>query len=284
MGGTKSRWNSPESKIAEQRILRSLKAPERKFYFELAKKIPPERILEKIGSQFSGNRRLMKSNISDTCRDLKGGTVTGQRVMEIGLDVLTAVKKSDADLKILQRMLFGFRFSIKHQAPSPEANKTFFGHSEKVFWRMFSDLGTDFLLELDEGEKNWLSRLPTKQKYAYEWEMINPLLTLMEGEEGKFLLDHLSKCTATPCRCREAKDRLNLLINSAKVYHRDFNNQFVIFDSLIRERNEDVKFGFVKAIVDIYGSIKADENARERNNEIDHLEAAKKKPGASSNE
>jgi len=295
MSGAKSRWNGPESKLAEQRILRSLKGDERKLYSELARKVSPEHILSAIGSRFSrynetsdqsnepheaaDQQILSPSNITDRCREFREETVGEQRLLDTGLDILIAVRKLDADLRDLQRVFLGCASNPLDKSPSAAASKAFFGHSPGVFWRMYEDFGASFLVDLDTKEKDWLYRLPLRQRYASEWEMIYPAHWVLRTEEGDLLMDHLGKCKATPCKCVEAKDRLNLLIKSTKSRYRGVEMQFAVCDALMRERSEEKKFGLVKAIADIYREVRATETARIEKERKERAEAeAKRKP------
>jgi len=249
MGGSNSRWRNQNSRVIRQKILQSLKDKERDLFFRMMQRVSPERIVSDIGVNFRDLKSISTSNVTERCRSIREQTVMWQRRVSGGLDAFIAMRKMDIDMKELQKVFLGYAVNKKDPL-SPAVKETFFGRQSRAYWKMYSDLG-DVMLDLNR-ELGWFGRLPTRQKYASEWEVIGHVHSLLESDEGKLLLDHVNRCTVTPCRCSEAKNRLNILIWSAKGWNKDLGRQYMIFDTLIRENSNATKLGFIKAVADIY--------------------------------
>lgn len=246
--------NSLKSKVVDQRIRQSLGGKEREIYFRLLKKMPSESIMLSIGIKFRENdaiKELSAENISSTCHDAKESTVNAQRKIGAGLDILTAVRDSGANPRMMYRMIFEHAPGIWKPINSGKAVLDWPGIKF-----IHSTLGAGFVdLDNDRISLKWLSELRLKQRYASEWEKIDPILTLLESPEGRLLVEHLHQCRANPCRCAEGKERLNHLIKSATRWHCQLERDFEICDTLIKESNDDVKFRFVKAVADVYTAL-----------------------------
>ena len=245
-------FNSLESKVVDQKIRQSLGGKEREIYFRLLKKMPPESVMLSIGVKFRENDAiggLSVENISSTCRDARESTVNAQRKIGAGLDILTTVKDSGANLKMMYRIIFTHAPGIWKPIDSEKAVLDWPGIKF-----IHSALGMGFV-ELDRISLKWLSELRLKQRHSSELELIDPMLTILESPEGRLLVEHLHQCRANPCKCAEGKDRLNHVIRSATRWHRQLERDFEICDILIKENNDDVKFRFVKAVADIYTSL-----------------------------
>ena len=257
-------FNSLESKVVDQRIRRSLGGKEREIYFRLLKKMPPESVMLGIGVKFRESdaiKGLSVKNISSTCRDSRESIVNTQRKIGAGLDILTAVRDSGANPKMMYRMVF---------THAPGIWKPIGNEKAVLDWPgikfIHSTLGMGFV-DLDRISLKWLSELPLRQRHSSEWELIDPMLTLLELPEGRLLVEHLHQCRANPCKCAEGKDRLNHVIKNAIKWHRQLERDFEICDILIKENNDDVKFRVVKAVADVYiflMEIEMKEEAKER--------------------
>jgi len=162
-GGANLHFNSLKSKVVDQRIRQSLGGKEREIYFRLLKKMSPESVMLCIGVKFRESgavRGLSVDNILIACHDARESTVNAQRKIGAGLDILTAVRDSGADPKMMYRTIF---------AHSPGIWKPIASEKAVLDWPgikfIHSALGAGFV-ELDMISLKWLSGLPLKQMYA----------------------------------------------------------------------------------------------------------------------
>jgi len=249
-------FNSLESKAVGQRIRQSLNGKEQELYSRLLMKMPPEGIMLSVGVNFHDqlphywrDQGIDVSNISDVCRDIRENSVICRRNITAGLDVFTAVRNSGANPRMIYRMIFSHAPGIYDPIRSEKAVLDWNGIKN-----IHSALGYRFV-GLDEKSLKWFSGLPLKQRYSSELELIEPILALIESKEGRLVIEHLHRCSATVCRCIEGKERLNRLIKSATRWQGQHEKDYVICDTLIREDSEETKLGFVMAITGIYREI-----------------------------
>ena len=249
-------FNSLESKAVDQRIRQSLNGKEQELYSKLLMKVSPEGIMLSVGVNFHDqlpqywhDQGINVSNISDVCRDIRENSVICRRNITAGLGVFTAVRNSDANPRMIYRMIFSHAPGIGNPIHSEKAVLDWNGIKN-----IHSALGYRFV-ELDKVSLKWFTGLPLKQEYSSELELIEPMLALIESIEGRSLIEHLHRCNATVCRCSEGKERLNHLIRSATRWQGQHEKDYRICDALIREDSEETKLGFVMAITGVYREV-----------------------------
>lgn len=242
--------NAIDPKVVDQRIRQSLNGRERELYFRLLKRMPPESIVKSIGVGFKKTgaiKDLVKSDVSAVCRQLKENAVLRQRTIGAGIDILTAIKESSTDPKMIYSILFE-----NTQGGIPGRERAVPDWHSIV--TLHSTLPIESFIQLDRENLKWLAALSTRQKrYASELEMTNDLLTfiLLHGRE---FIEHLHYCNATFMRCGDCRGRFNYMMNSANHSYSDLEQESEVYDMLIREENDETKLRFVKGIVDVYDS------------------------------
>jgi hypothetical protein len=305
-GGAKLHFKSLESRVVDQRIQRSLNGKEREFYLGLARKIPPENIMNQIGAMRDSMRSreekmrkervvLTKSvsdllrevgadlgngahddgkandigDLLDACRDLRENAVVWQRNIELSLDIFAAIRDSGANPQMLYRVLFRHAQGKLNPIRSDKA---------VIDWNflksMHLDLGKDYFKHFAEPSREelyWLSKLPVRNRFSSELEMLDLICFQIESDEGRQLIEHLHCCKSSFCRCNEGMDRLNAVIGGAKKQLSYLEEKFRICDALIRESDDEVRFRFVKVVLGAYDELNEidtqigmEENAAER--------------------
>lgn len=224
-----------------RKLMFRLTEKERAVYERLKKEVPAEKIVVHIGQKFSSldYNSITPETVNETFKEVKANSVLWQRKIDIANDVLTAMKKSEANPKMLLKIFF-----------ENDAKNTMVEPNWYVMNVLHASVGLDFI-SLSQKKTAWLNSLPLRQKYLSEWELIEPLLYMMGTEEGKLLVGHLYECKANICRCKKGKKGLNALIKKTEELSKDLEEQYRISNTLIKE-DIDAASNFVRKMMDVY--------------------------------
>ncbi len=233
-------FNNQDRQI-NKKLLFKLTDKERLIYEKLKKEVLTEKIVIQIGQKFSGldYNSITPETVNTTFREIKANSVIWQRKIDISNDVLTAIKKSDANMKMLLKIFF-----------ENESKNTIIEPNWYVINVLHSTLGIDFI-SLNQKKAAWLNSLPLKQRYSSEWELVEPLLYMLETDEGKTLIDHLYKCKTNICRCKKGKRGLNALIAKTEELSKELEEQYKISNIMIKEDANSVS-KFIRKIMNVY--------------------------------
>ncbi|MEM3369628.1 MAG: hypothetical protein QXE90_02120 [Candidatus Micrarchaeia archaeon] len=225
----------------DKNVFFKLNAKEKEVYLKLKKHVPVEEIILTIGDTFSkvDYRNLEKEKLIDLLAMSKSNAVLWERKMEAAEDVLTAVKRSGSNPKMIFNLFFRNRTSKKAEKPYWELTRT-----------MYSILGIKFF-DISREEIVWLNSIGLKNKYVSETEIIDPLFNILDTKEGHEFINHLYLCKNTICTCVESKKGINELIEKTREYKREIKNEFIIYDTLIKE-DLNIVMSLINRCMDMY--------------------------------
>lgn len=228
-------------KYFNKKIFFRLTQKEKEVYLKLKRKIPVENIIVNIGETFSNTnyKSINKSEMVDILLNARSNAIGWERKLDTAEDVLTSIKKTNANPKMIAKMFFA----------NPKTGKI-----EKPFWEltrtMYSIIGIKYFTITKE-DVMWLNCLNLKNKYASEVEIIEPLFHILDTKEGHEFIEHLCECKNTICDCIDGRKKLNELIYKIKEYKEEIEYEFEIYNTLIKE-NPDVVLGLIDKSMDIY--------------------------------
>ncbi len=233
--------NENYARQLDKNVFFKLSAKEKEVYLKLKRQIPVEEIILTIGDVFSkvDYRNLEKDKLIDLLAMSKSNAVLWERKMEAAEDVLTAVKRSGSNPKMIFNLFFRNRSGKKAEKPYWELTRT-----------MYSILGIKFF-DLSREETAWLNSIGLKNKYVSETEIIDPLFNILDTKEGHEFINHLYLCKNTICTCVESKKGITELIEKTKEYKKEIQNEFIIYDILIKEDVNTV-LSLVNRCMDMY--------------------------------
>lgn len=233
-------FNDQDRQI-NRKLMFKLTEKERAVYERLKKEVPTEKIVVHIGQKFStlDYNSITPETVNETFKEVKANAVLWQRKIEIAKDVLTAIKRSEANPKMLLKIFF-----------ENDSKNTMVEPNWYVMNVLHSSVGLDFV-SMSQQKAGWLNSLPLKQKYLSEWELIEPLLYMIGTEEGRKFIEHLYGCKATICRCKKGKKGMDALIKKTEELSKDLDEQYRISNALIKE-DIYAASNFVRKMMDVY--------------------------------
>lgn len=233
--------NENYARQLDKNVFFKLSAKEKEVYLKLKRQVPVEEIILTIGDVFSkvDYRNLEKEKLIDLLAISKSNAVLWERKMEAAEDVLTAVKRSGSNPKMIFNLFFRNSSSKKAEKPYWELTRT-----------MYSILGVKFF-DIGREEIAWLNSIGLKNKYVSETEIIDPLFNILDTKEGHEFINHLYLCKNTICTCVESKKGITELIEKTKEYKKEIQNEFIIYDILIKEDLNTV-LSLVNRCMDMY--------------------------------
>lgn len=217
-----------------------LSPKERRIFEKLEQRVKPEDIIIYLGKRFGDKRYgFSEDEIEKTCIEMRKNSILFERNMKIAKEIFVAIKKTNANPKMLLKIFF-------------ENGKT--KAISKPYWElmrtMYSILGVK-MINLNKNEINWIESLITREKLASEWEAVESLFYVLDTEEGHKLIDHLYNCKTTICKCKEKKKMLDDVIKKIEYIRKGINDQYIIYSILSREDKKEV-IEFINKIIDIY--------------------------------
>ncbi|MEM3408091.1 MAG: hypothetical protein QXF07_00960 [Candidatus Micrarchaeia archaeon] len=232
--------NEKYNRQLDKNVFFKLSAKEKEIYLKLKKQVPVEEMILSIGDTFSkvNYKELEKEKLMEILSKAKSNSVIWERKMNAAEDILTAIRRSGSNPKMIFNLFFGKK-NKKIEKPYWELTRT-----------MYSIMGTKFLTITNE-EIGWLNAIGLKNKYASEIEIIDPLFNILDTKEGHEFINHLYICKNTICTCIESRKLINELIEKTKEYKKEMQNEFIIFDILMKEEPNAV-ISFINKCMDLY--------------------------------
>lgn len=223
----------------DKKIFFKLTTKEREIYNNLKKRVDPERIILSIGDTFSKTeyRNLTENSLIWILSKAKSNAVEWERKMDAAEDFLTAVKKSDSNPKMIYKIFFSS--GSKNEKPFWELTRT-----------MYSIMGIRFF-NLTRSEVEWINSIGLKNKYASEWEIIDPLFNILDTTEGHEFIEYMYECRKNICNSIKTKIMLNKLIDKSKEYKNEMKKEYIVYETLLKEKPRIV-IGLIEKCMDVY--------------------------------